>query len=102
MNKIEKWQTLFISVLFLLMSCTSDKLKKPDLINDSFPESQAELRKVVNSIVKDAETANIEGLKTAHLISDKFTKFGPRNFNRQNVTSTNKSEEAFFGSITWR
>ena len=45
-------------------------------------------------------TANIEGLKAAHLVSDKFTKFGPRNFNRQDVASTNESEAAFFTSIS--
>jgi len=49
--------------------------------------------------VKDAQDANIEGLKAAHLTSDKFTKFGPRKFERQDVASTNKSEEAFFSSI---
>jgi ketosteroid isomerase-like protein len=50
--------------------------------------------------VKDAETANIEGLQSVHLNSDKFTKFGPRSFNRQDVTGTNKTEAAFFGSIS--
>jgi len=34
------------------------------------------------------------------LVSDKFTKFGPRSFDRQDVTSTNNSEEDFFGSIS--
>jgi len=71
-----------------------------DLINDTFPEAQAEICEVVKSIVKDAETANIDGLKAAHLVSDKFTKFGPRSFDRQDVTSTNNYEEDFFGSIS--
>ena len=31
--------------------------------------------------------------------SEKFTKFGPRKFDRQDVDSTNKSEAAHFGSI---
>jgi len=57
-----------------------------------FPEEQKELREVVNSIVRDAETANLEGLKEIHLASDKFTKFGPRNFERQDVEKTNESE----------
>jgi len=90
---------IFLIILILaLSSCERDT--KRDLINDTFPEAQAEIHEVIKSIVKDAETANIEGLKVAHLVSDKFTKFGPRSFDRQDVTSTNNSEEAFFGSIT--
>ena len=45
-------------------------------------------------------TANIAGLQAAHLDSDKFTKFGPRGFDRQDVASTNASEAVFFGSIS--
>lgn len=33
-------------------------------------------------------------------MSDKFTKFGPRSFERQNVQQTNESELAFFGRVT--
>ena len=89
-----------LAVLLVLVACTGERPSERDLINDSFPEAQAELREVVKSIVRDAETGNIEGLKAAHLVSEKFTKFGPRSFNRQDVASTNKSEEAFFGSIS--
>ena len=71
-----------------------------EFINDSILKSRAEIREVISSIVRDAETANIEGLMNAHLISDKFSKFGPRNFDRQNVKSTNESEAEFFGSIS--
>jgi ketosteroid isomerase-like protein len=51
------------------------------------------------SIADDIMTANIEGLQASHLISDKFTKFGPRKFERQDVNDTNASEAAFFSSI---
>ena len=100
MNKKYIWQVLFLSVCFLLVSCTSEKSLQRDLLNDPFPEAQAELREVVESIVKDAMTANIEGLQAAHLVSDKFTKFGPRSFDRQDVAGTNESEAAFFSSIS--
>ena len=100
MNKTYSWQILLFLVLLLLVSCTRERYTQQDLINDPFPEAQAELREVVKSIVKDAMTANIEGLKAAHLGSDKFTKFGPRRFDRQDVASTNESEAAFFGSIS--
>jgi ketosteroid isomerase-like protein len=44
--------------------------------------------------------ADVEGLRAAHLVSDKFTKFGPRRFDRQDVSRANESEAAFFGSIS--
>ena len=98
-NKIRKHSIILGSIILLLISaCKKDK--QPDQINDTFPEAKVELREFINSIIRDAETANIDGLKAAHLNSDKFTKFGPRNFNRQDLSSTNISEETFFGSIT--
>ena len=74
MNKPYNWQVTLLIIHFLLVSCTSDKPKKPDLINDTFPKAQTELREVVNSIVNDVMSANIEGLHASHLASDKFTK----------------------------
>ena len=73
---------------------------KQELVSDQFPKAQEELRFVLETLVNDLETANIEGLKAAHLTSDKFTKFGPRNFDRQDVESTNRSEADFFSSVT--
>ena len=52
------------------------------------------------SIKRDIELSNIEGLQAIHLESEKFTKFGPRSFERQDVASTNESEAAFFSSIS--
>jgi ketosteroid isomerase-like protein len=63
-------------------------------------EAQNEIRKAVYGIKVDIESANIQGLQEIHLISEKFTKFGPRKFERQDVESTNKSEAAFFSSIS--
>ena len=84
----------------ILASCTSARHRQQDLLHDPFPEAQAELREMVNSIASDAMTANIEGLKDMHLKSDKFTKFGPRSFDRQDVAATNESEATFFSSIS--
>ena len=91
--------TLLIPVILILVSCAQNENYRVDLINDTFPEAQAELREVVKSIVRDSETANIQGLQGIHLISDKFTKFGPRSFDRQDVESTNEEEAAYFSSI---
>ena len=51
-------------------------------------------------IKADIESSNIEGLQALHLESERFTKFGPRSFERQDVAGTNASEAAFFSSIT--
>jgi len=100
MNKKLGGLALLFPALMILASCTNARHQQPDLIHDPFPEAQAELREMVNSIASDAMTANIEGLKDIHLKSDKFTKFGPRSFDRQDVESTNESEAAFFGSVS--
>ena len=80
---------------FCLSSASADQR-----INDAFPAAQAELRETVLSIANDIMTANIEGLQAAHLESDKFTKFGPRKFERQGLSAANASEAAFFSSIS--
>ena len=93
----------FLGILLVFSSITSCSNNKPDqkeLIHEPYLSAQDEIIKVINSIVKDAEEANLEGLKSAHLGSAKFSKFGPRNFNRQDLASTNETEAAFFGSIS--
>ena len=97
---MKKLYIALLLFLIFLVSCSKQKLEKADPINGSFPVAHAELREVIKSIVEDAETANIDGLKSIHLASDKFTKFGPRRFDRQNVESTNESESVHFGSIS--
>jgi hypothetical protein len=100
MNKKHGWLTSLVAVLLLVVSCTSERHQQQDLINDRFPEAQAELREVVESIAKDIMTGKIESLQAIHLDSDKFTKFGPRSFDRQDLASTNESEAAFFSSVS--
>jgi ketosteroid isomerase-like protein len=100
MSRTYVWLTPLLPALLLLVSCTSSTHLQQDPVNDLFPEAQAELREAVMSIAKDIMAADIEGLQSAHLVSDKFTKFGPRSFDRQAVASTNASEAAFFSSVS--
>ena len=100
MKKNYNFLILATFMAVIISSCSEKKSDQPDIVNDLFPESQKELREVMESIVKVCETADLEGLKTIHLASDKFTKFGPRSFERQDVNSTNASEIAHFGSIS--
>ncbi len=83
-----------------ILACASEQALERDLASDPFPEAQAELRAVIDSIARDAMMGNIEGLQAVHLESEKFTKFGPRSFDRQDVAGTNMSEAAFFGSVS--
>lgn len=69
-------------------------------VNEAVPAAQAELRERVMSIANDIMTTNIEALQAAHLESDRFSKFGPRKFERQNLKDANASEAAFFSSIS--
>lgn len=92
--------TALLPASLALSTCTGSKPPPQDLVNDRFPEAQAELREVMSSIGKDLATANFAGIQAHHLDSDKFTKFGPRDFKRQDVTRTNESEAAFFRSIS--
>ena len=81
-------------------ACSVEEQDVKDLANDPFVDQQLEIREAVLSIQSDIESSNIDGLQAAHLDNEKFTKFGPRRFERQDVTSANESEAAFFGSIT--
>ena len=94
-------RSTFLAVSLFVLPVTAvmaDPLQQ--LVSDPFPSAQAELRETVMSIADDIMSANIEGLQTAHLVSEKFTKFGPRKFERQDVSGANASEAVFFSSIT--
>jgi len=86
--------------LFVFCLATASADQSQHLVNDAFPAAQAELREAVLTIANDIMTANIEGLQAAHLASDKFSKFGPRKFERQGLNDANASEAAFFSSIS--
>lgn len=104
MEDSEVW-TRLPEILFLCTTlpvlCLSTASGDPakTLVDETFPEAQAELREVIRVLASDIMTANIEGLQAAHLVSDKFTKFGPRSFDRQDVNAANVSEAEFFSSI---
>ena len=85
---------LHFAWLVTVLGCTATR----DLAHYPFPEAQAELRKVLDGIIHDAETANVQGLRDSHLNSDKFTKFGGT-FERINVDQCNEGEIAGVTSV---
>jgi hypothetical protein len=93
-------RSLFSGITLLLLVSCANPAPTRDLVHETYPEAQGELREVVDTLAEDAMTANIDGLQGLHLNSPKFTKFGPRTFERQDVGSTNESEAAFFGSVS--
>jgi mRNA interferase MazF len=98
MGTSRHWPILLGSSFLLLVSCAPNS--NAELVDDEFPEAQAELREVVSAVADDAMTADIKGLQGLHLNSPKFSKFGPRSFERQDVAGANASEAAYFGSIS--
>ena len=94
-------QMLFpVTLFFAFCLSTASADQSQQLVTDTSPAAQAELREAVLSIADDIMTANIEGLQAAHLVSDKFTKFGPRTFERQDLNDANAAEAVFFSSIS--
>lgn len=101
MMKLSAYFILVSILVFpVITSCTSNGSDQEEIINEPYFSEQEQIAEAINAIVKDAEEANMEGLKSAHLESAKFSKFGPRNFERQDVNSTNETEAAFFGSVS--
>ena len=91
--------TIF-SIALVIISCNQiDKPTNSIVASISDAEMEKELRKVVMKVWEDANNSNIPELKSAHLNSPKFTKFGPRNAERQDVAQTNKTETEHFLSI---
>ena len=90
--------TIF-SIFLLATCCDRNQTESNDsAINES--ELEKELHGAVIKVWEDANNGNITELKSAHLNSPKFSKFGPRIAERQNVESTNKSETEHFLSIS--
>ncbi len=90
--------TYFSMTLLFLGACGTHAKEESSDRSDSEAESQ--IYDAVMAIKHDIETSNITGLQEAHLDSEKFSKFGPRSFERQDLETTNRSEAAFFSSIS--
>lgn len=92
---------LIIFALNLLSTSCNQTNETTDLsqtlIDESFMEE--ELIATVWKVWEDANNSNIQGLKSAHLNSPKFSKFGPRIAERQDVEQTINSETAHFSTI---
>ena len=73
---------LMICIIIVIMGCQSIDSSK----------TEKELRTVIEQIWVDAVSGDLEALRATHLNSPKFSKFGPRIEERQDVKSTNETE----------
>jgi ketosteroid isomerase-like protein len=77
---------LMICIIIVVVGCQSN-----DESTDSY-KAEKELRQVIEQIWVDVVSGDLEALRSTHLDSPKFSKFGPRIAERQDVKSTNESE----------
>lgn len=69
--KIMKISTILLGIV--LVSC-NPQTPKTDIIGESFPETQAEIKALVSDIFKDGAAKKLEALDAYHLNSPKFTR----------------------------
>ncbi len=86
--------TLCVAGLAMVQAVGCASTPTRDVAHYPFPEAQAQLREVLKTIIRGAQSANAVGLREGHLISDKFTKFGGRLYERLNFEQTVAGETA--------
>ena len=69
--KTIKFPTLLLGIFAL--SC-SPQSPKTDIVNETFPETQSEIKAVVDNIFQDGAAKKLEELDAYHLNSPKFTR----------------------------
>ncbi len=79
---------------------TPTQASSRDIVHDPFPEAKEEVRATMLKIHQDVVTGKVGTLRSHHLNSPKFSKFGPRKHERQTFEETSESEASFFTSIT--
>jgi ketosteroid isomerase-like protein len=100
-----KWTFLAIIILSIIFSaCTEDDTildeeVKFDIINHTFPESQAEIQTVLEGIFKSIHEGDIEKLLSYHVYSPKFTEFRDSE-HRFNAAENEAYERGFVGAIS--
>jgi ketosteroid isomerase-like protein len=89
-------QILTFSMLFaLILTMYGCKQTDRDIINDPFPEAQAEVTRVLDEIYKSAQTKDIDLLSSFHAYGPKFTDFKGGE-SRANSDKNEQNEREFF------
>ena len=96
----------FIMILGILITGCDQKEQKVkvktvkiDIINDEFPEAQAEIIKTFGEIVQSLKDGDMDKLISFHAYSPKFTEF--KNGESRNGAEANEAHERnVFGAVT--
>lgn len=80
-----------------LIGCAS--LAKRDLAHDPFLEAQAEIRRVIQSMINASTSGDVDTLAAHHLKTDKFTRFAGDKFERVGYDECIAVETAFFSAV---
>ena len=80
-----------------LVGCTSTATR--DLAHYPFPEDQVRIREAIRTLTNDALAGNAEGIRAAHLHSDKFTKFPGGKYERIGFAECVDAEITGFASF---
>ena len=83
-----------VSIIILTIGCQQPKESYDNSI------AEKELRTIIKQIWVDVVSDDLEALRSTHLDSPKFSKFGPRIAERQDVKSTNETESEHVLSIS--
>jgi len=102
-----KSKLTFIVIIFfsvILSACSEDdtivvEQEKADLINNTFPEAQAEIQTVINGIFKSIQDNDSDKLISYHIYGPKFTEFRDSQF-RFGSAENEEYERGFVGAIS--
>jgi hypothetical protein len=88
-------KTLAPLLAIFILSC-GPQMSRTDIINETFPETQSEIKLLVDNILKDGAEKNLEALDDYHLNSPKFTRVD--NNGILSYDEGKKLEENFYGN----
>ena len=88
-------KNLLVIVCFIIVVIGCEQLEE-----STDTSKEEELRTIIEQIWVDVVSGDLEALRSIHLNSPKFSKFGPRIAERQDVKSTNESETEHVLSIS--
>jgi hypothetical protein len=79
----------------ITLSC-GPQSPRTDIINETFPETQSEIKSLVDNILKDGAAKNLEALDAFHFNSPKFTRVDSNGI--LSYEEGKKLEENFYGN----
>ena len=103
--KVKMTLTLILLFGVLIVGCKQnqqnqkDGYMRIDIVNDEFPETQAELKLIVDSLFRSIQDKDAERLKSFHLYGPKFTAFASGML-RQTSKENEEKERETINSIS--